>query len=336
MSLQRTNGAIISLDHLHNDSINGILHAGGTIFREIQLEGMVPDFMRDIFPWHHGVPFSRSMDGSSDRSMAEVEGVGFYLISNEGYAAVHHGDLAKLDLTKSRDGSSPDAQAIHNCLSTVTTARLELPAEKVCAHDGKHDTPSTCKNIIAFNDFTKALIVDCFDGASVMQGEAKKGVACLVRQESAHSKTTWAAAHINQLVAQDGNAEDDYQPIFRGIVMEIAAHYNQSGKNQARINLLGDDYNGEHVGALGSLNDIRWAESMHRINANLFNQLPQVVMDLNQAAKLKFKSGDLTVMSGSDQFIGRAFFEKVDVGDGEMRNRKFKVESILPRLLGGM
>ena len=33
----------------------------------------------------------------------------------------------------------------------------------------------------------------------------------------------------------------------------MIAHYNQSGKNQARINLLGDDYNGEHVGALGSL-----------------------------------------------------------------------------------
>ena len=35
-----------------------------------------------------------------------------------------------------------------------------------------------------------------------IQGEEKRGVAYLVRAESAHSTATWAAAHVNQLVTQ--------------------------------------------------------------------------------------------------------------------------------------
>ena len=35
-----------------------------------------------------------------------------------------------------------------------------------------------------------------------IQGEEKRGVAYLVRAESAHSTTTWAATHVNQLVTQ--------------------------------------------------------------------------------------------------------------------------------------
>jgi hypothetical protein len=51
-------------------------------------------------------------------------------------------------------------------------------------------------------------------------------------------------------------------------------------------------------------------------------------MDLNCHAKLQFNSEDLTVMSGSELSVNKFFIEKVDVGGGDMRDRKFEVKFV--------
>ena len=172
------------------------------------------------------------------------------------------------------------------------------------------------------NSWVKALIVTCFDGASVMLGE-NGGVAAKVIEWAIHVVAMHAAAHVTQLVQGDSYKDDEYYWFFCQIVNELIVHYHRSGKKREGKNSISQAYNGEDVSNLGTLHGIRWAEAVKQVLSNGFQQVPQIVMDLNCYAKALFKSEELTVMSGSELFVDKCFIEKVDTGDGEMRDRKF-------------
>ena len=70
MSIQHQNGVVVSLNHTSNESVLILLRCGGIVVRQMQLENLVPPFMRRIF--RHGVPFSFIGDGSQDSSHTEV------------------------------------------------------------------------------------------------------------------------------------------------------------------------------------------------------------------------------------------------------------------------
>ena len=144
MSIQHQNGAVVSLNHTSNESFLILLRCGGIVVRQMQLENLVPPFMRRIF--RHGVPFSFIGDGSQDSSHTEVEATGICMIGKGGKPAMHPGDLAELDLAESNDGKSPACMMHRVCGHRINEQcagllYLLMP----CAHCSLDSPTSTLK-----------------------------------------------------------------------------------------------------------------------------------------------------------------------------------------------
>lgn len=328
LELQHCNGAIVSFDHCHHESVALLLTIAVPIFKAMQLEDAVPAFMRVLFP--HGVPYSWILDGTVDASKREVEVMEIILMSKSGKPAEFFGDLFELDLSKSRDGRSPDALAIYTGAKETLKARREIPAEAACMQVGKHVLPAKCPNLITNNKFEDGMVVGCFDGATVMQGGGGGGVADLMVEDAEQSKATWSAAHINQLAHGDSFEGDPYYFEFRRIVNAILAHYSLSAKSKASIDRITQELTGKHqVRRLGTLHGIRWAEAVSRAIDALFSELPEVTMDLMADAQRLFDDECLTAISCSTLFLGKKFDQQVNV-DGTMKSRRFTCVEVEP------
>ena len=115
LELQNANGAGVSFDHIGvggaADAGRGLyawLESGSRVFRmETRARAQNP-IMTALFP--KGVPVGFAGDGSNDRSLTEQEAVVLRFMGPDGRAFNTFYDLAELDLTKSADGHSPDAQ----------------------------------------------------------------------------------------------------------------------------------------------------------------------------------------------------------------------------------
>jgi hypothetical protein len=99
LELQHRNGAVVSFDHCHSTSVEGLLSAGVKIFKEMQFEDAVPAYMRALFP--HGIPFSYLLDGTVDASKHEVEDLELVMMGHNGKPRCLFGELFELDLSKS-------------------------------------------------------------------------------------------------------------------------------------------------------------------------------------------------------------------------------------------
>ena len=203
----------------------------------MQLENLVPSFMRKIF--RHGVPYAFMGDGSSDSSMAEVEDTEFCMIGPGGKPRLHFGDLDELDLSQSKDGKSPDAQCIFASYKK-TQQRLQLPESEVCTHQPRvshnyFEGSSACKNIIFNNKAEDALVCQNLDGASVNQGE-NEGVAAHTARWAEQSTTTHSVAHVNQICTGHAFEEDPYYFEFRRIVMPLSRTIVKVARNGRHSN----------------------------------------------------------------------------------------------------
>ena len=293
----------------------------------MQLENLVPSFMRKIF--RHGVPYAFMGDGSSDSSMAEVEDTEFCMIGPGGKPRLHFGDLDELDLSQSKDGKSPDAQCIFASYKK-TQQRLQLPESEVCTHQPRvshnyFEGSSACKNIIFNNKAEDALVCQNLDGASVNQGE-NEGVAAHTARWAEQSTTTHSVAHVNQICTGHAFEEDPYYFEFRRIVNAVVAHYSQSGKKRKALQqIFALLCPGSVMLLLVSLHGIRWVEAASRTLLNLFWMLPTIIAELGIDAQEAFNAEAKSVLTSNEQFIGEAFKEQVQNAAGKHTWRKFTV-----------
>ena len=183
LSLQFENGLEVSFDHISvgapgEGGLTDWLQAGANIFLRNERDKASSTVMSVLFP--QGVPFGAMGDGSNDRSQREQEAIVHRFLGPDGRPYNTFADLAELDLTKSVDGHSPDAQCITACYSN-SFSRYNL-------HEG----------FVHMSDWAKALVAGSFDGASVMLG-SQNGVVAKLAVEAPQTIWIHAAAHVTQL-----------------------------------------------------------------------------------------------------------------------------------------
>jgi hypothetical protein len=166
LELQNANQNVISFDHAADTSdvqaggLSAWLEAGARIWcAEMRARAQNP-IMTALFP--KGMPMGFPGDGSNDRSLLEQEAVVLRFIGSNGRPFNTFYDLAELDLSKSADGRSPDAQCIAACYA------------------GSLDQLNKHKGFLFNSDWKQATVGYSFDGASVMLG-SQNGVAAKLR-----------------------------------------------------------------------------------------------------------------------------------------------------------
>ena len=117
--------------HLSPSSIGEILHYGAQELRESR--GCSGTFacpawkqmVETLFPKRYGLgmPISFQADGSLDRGLNDKQAMLLSFVGKHGLKETCMLDLRELDMTKSKDGRSPDAAATTHCYRAVPTLR---------------------------------------------------------------------------------------------------------------------------------------------------------------------------------------------------------------------
>lgn len=265
-------------------------------------------FMRYLFK--SGVPFGLMGDGSNDRTLIEQEAVVLRFIDADGKPFNTIYDLAPLDLSKSVDGRSPDAQ----CISLAYAQSMS----------DLNNHPS----FVNGSDWKKAIVGASFDGASVMLG-AQNGVAArLTEMAETHVAVIHAVAHVQQLGDNDAFNEVDYYSDWRAIVQEVYLYYSQSGKKRFGLENAADQL-GEKLLKLTGTHGIRWAASQALSVKVLVTDLPAVVADLEYVVK-KDAGCHFTMLTPSNSFLRKSFMHEFEGENGHISRWKATVQSFVP------
>ena len=294
LSLQFENGLEVSFDHISvgtpgEGGLTDWLQAGANIFLRDERDKASSTVMSVLFP--QGVPFGAMGDGSNDRSQREQEAIVHRFLGPDGRPYNTFADLAELDLTKSVDGHSPDAQCITACYSN-SFSRYNL-------HEG----------FVHMSDWAKALVAGSFDGASVMLG-SQNGVVAKLAVEAPQTIWIHAAAHVTQLALGEAVGHLEYYVNWRATVQEVYVYYRLSGKKAFGLSEVASVLDVGLLVLKGS-HGIRWAAADERAVRALLQDLPAIVVDLEVTAKRELGI-NFSTLTPSESFLNKKFDQKFD------------------------
>ena len=294
LEMQSANGMVISYDHAGEKGTTDAgglatwLCAGANVFEAQKRERMQSSLMKTLFP--HGIPFGFMGDGSNDRSLAEQEAIVARHLDGNGRPYNEFYDLATLDLSKSADGRSPDADCIADCYETSLA--------KLNQYEG----------LLHRSDWKKAAVGVSFDGASVMMG-SQNGVAKKMQDKSeGHLAVIHAVAHVEQLGNSDAFSEVEFYGPWRETVQETYVEYASSGKKRFSLEEVANELR-QTLLKMGTTHGIRWAASQARTIKGLTTSLPSIVVDLEYRVKTQLGM-HFTQLTPSNSFLRKTFTQK--------------------------
>jgi hypothetical protein len=298
--------------HLSSPSIREILIDGAEELRLSRARsGTFADptwkvMMETLFPKRHGLgmPISFQADGSLDRGLKDKQAMLLSCIGKYGFKETYFLDLRELDMTKSKDGRSPDAAATAHCY----VAALDELNESL----GQFFPQGNWRN---------ALVNFSFDNCSVNMGD-KTGVGKQICDIVTQARCVGAVAHVLQLCVGDVDDIVYYFILFREIISQIIAQYQLSGKRKHALEELAQLLDG-FVYKLRGIHGIRWVASMRNILAKVYKMLHIIVLDLDMRAKEKFGCASHTMHTADEMFMGVQF---KPVGE----TRKYRVSGTVP------
>ena len=163
------------------------------------------------------------------------------------------------------------------------------------------------------NNWEKASVGVCFDGASVMMGKlggvAKKIKDC-VEAAGGSCVAVHAVAHVTQICNGDAFKEVVYYQEWRETTQELYVEYNGSGKRRFGLEVHANELDATLL-KLTSSHGIRWAAAQERTIKAVITDLPVIVVDLEKRAKSEHGL-ELTQLTPSNVFYGKQFWQKFD------------------------
>ena len=251
--------------------------------------------METLFPKRYGlgIPISFQADGSLDRGLNDKQAMLLSFVGQRGLKETCMLDLRELDMTKSKDGRSPDANATTHCYVTALDELNDYLGQFFPR--GKSEQ----------GNWRNALVNFSFDNCSVNMGD-KTGVGKQICDLVPQARCVGTVAHVLQLCVGDVDDIVEYFILFREIISQIIAQYQLSGKRKHALEELAQLLNG-FVYKLRGIHGIRWVASMRNILAKVFKMLHIIVMDLDTRAKEKFGCAAHTIHTANEMFFGVQF-----------------------------
>eukprot|EP00732_Lithocolla_globosa_P000824 Lithocolla_globosa_v1_NODE_316_length_4526_cov_4.454403.p2 type:complete len:523 gc:universal NODE_316_length_4526_cov_4.454403:2787-4355(+) len=154
-----------------------------------------------------------------------------------------------------------------------------------------------------------------------------RGVVALFEDMIDHFIGIHAAGHVCQLSVGDATASVEYVGDFTRIVQQTYTEYSNSGKKRFNLQAIADGL-GAQLLKQNSIHGIRWVASQHQTLFALLQDLPVVILDLNQRAK---EACGITkgMLTSSVCFLGLKFTHRMEKADGSSSSFLATVETVV-------
>lgn len=224
--------------------------------------------------------YSMTGDGSMNRALQDTEVVHyrFYNTKLKGIVTEFY-DIVEVDKSKSKDGKSCDAKAIHETLAASADARVPGSSGRLKGR----------------------LVSASYDGANVNLGE-HDSLASRLRKEAPNVIIIHAIAHRFELSYHAAYLDVPYMLLIDETVQSVYNIYCQSGKKFDGLAAIADALEQEPVLRFSGLHGIRWMASKHRALEILLRNYPPLVMHAKANA---LPDGSLTEQSAPSLFMGK-------------------------------
>ena len=265
-------------------------------------------------------------DGGTDISTQEYEFIGGR-ISWEGAPRNEFIKVAEMDLTKSRDGESPDAQCLEASYDVTMT---EL-------YSGTTGDAECDKFIAGFKiqpkDWMHRMVCASLDGASVNSGH-KNGLIALWKAKCDWVYLIHAVAHVLELKAANAMSvvpyyEEDVDNICRSVV----SAYNRSSKKQANCLRIANELGEEKHLRLVKFSATRYQRHFsNSLRALLVNwraiAIQQHTLAHQQVITSKADKAEfLSLSSPLESFVGKSYFRQFT---GYARQYAMHITGVVP------
>ena len=254
--------------------------------------------------------FAGDGSGSIRNQELEIAYVGTYDFDQQ-KAVVGWWDISVLDLTKSRDGASPDAPAIFATQMSSFERRLGT---------GYLDIIRDCTAAVSF------------DGASVMIGK-ENSVATRWLDIAPQALCFHAVAHRLESAYADACSEVAFMLFLGELLQDVYVLFNASMKQCAGMKEMASVLDETLVSAK-PLHGIRWLASQVRAVSALLHNYKTLVAHLEKVAFVRVGCALMTT-SPSAEFVGKKISLVVQSEGGVVRTRTGRIARVVTNSSGG-